>query len=99
MKATIFLANDDIMADLHFAADVAAMAKAQITNYGRKFDIEVEAADAEGACEEAFDISNNPGRREERAAVFGHSRSVSVGDVVEVEGTKYVCASVGWVAI
>lgn len=58
----------------------------------------------EDAAEEAFDLSNNPCRNEERARVWGKRPSLSVGDVVEVfdsneTSTAYMCDSFGWVAI
>jgi hypothetical protein len=48
------------------------------------------------AAEEAFDVTNNPARQHERETVYGTGRSVSVGDVVEVDGIDYVCNSFGW---
>ena len=52
--------------------------------------------EGEAAAEEIFDISNNPGRSRERHELFGLCRSVSVGDIVEVEGDMFVCAPCGW---
>jgi len=49
--------------------------------------------------EEAFDLTNNPSRQEEREASYGLHRSVSVGDVVEVDGIDFLCDSVGWVQL
>jgi hypothetical protein len=56
------------------------------------------AVDAEGidAAEEAFDLTNNPSRQGEREQLYGRGRSVSVGDIVEVDGVNYLCASMGW---
>lgn len=53
----------------------------------------------EDAAEEMFDISNNPSREDEREAVFGRSRSISVGDIVTVDGVGYLCASMGWIRL
>jgi hypothetical protein len=50
----------------------------------------------EDAVEEAFDLSNNPSRQDERDLVFGDHRSVSVGDIVEVGSDAYLCKSSGW---
>lgn len=58
--------------------------------------------DAEDAAEEAFDITNNPSREKERFDLIGRSRSLSVGDIVEVveqsngPTRRFVCESVGW---
>jgi hypothetical protein len=51
------------------------------------------------AAEEAFDLTNNPSREDERARLYGARRSVSVGDVVEVDGVDYLCDSFGWAVI
>lgn len=60
------------------------------------------------AAEEAFDLSNNPSRQDERLLVQGYSRSLSVGDVVKiVDYSKadsnlnfkveyYICLNMGW---
>jgi hypothetical protein len=57
--------------------------------------------DEEGAnaAEEAFDLTNNPSRQEERERIYGRGRSVSSGDIVDVDGTQYLCLSVGWTII
>lgn len=51
------------------------------------------------AAEEMFDLANNPFRQEERAAKYGSGRSVSVGDIIDVDGTKYLCASCDWIVV
>lgn len=48
------------------------------------------------AAEEVFDLTNNPDRQWEREQVYGRHRSVSVGDIVHVDGADYLCASSGW---
>jgi hypothetical protein len=55
----------------------------------------------EEAAEEAFDLTNNPCREEEREDLYGCHRPVCVGDVVEVlndDGSmqRFVCEGVGW---
>lgn len=56
------------------------------------------------AAEEAFDLTNNPSRQEEREFLYGKVRSISVGDIIEVsqrsEKTQYyLCDSFGWTQI
>ena len=51
------------------------------------------------AAEEMFDLSNNPGREDERAERWGLNRSLSVGDVVVVDAESFLCLSVGWKAL
>lgn len=48
------------------------------------------------AAEEMFDLTNNPSRQAEREQVYGNGRSVSVGDIVEVDGVDFLCSSFGW---
>lgn len=52
--------------------------------------------DDEHAAEEMFDLSNNPGRDAERAERWGANRSLSVGDIVQVNDDSWVCGVVGW---
>lgn len=54
------------------------------------------SVDGEDAAEEAFDLTNNPSRQTEREEKYGTGPSVSVGDVVEVDGVNYACLSFGW---
>jgi hypothetical protein len=52
--------------------------------------------DGEAAAEQAFDISNNPSREDDRLRHFHRQRSLSVGDLVVVDGITFLCASRGW---
>lgn len=47
-------------------------------------------------AEQAFDLTNNPSRQEEREIRYGRHRSITVGDIVEVEGVNYLCLPNGW---
>ena len=51
------------------------------------------------AAEEAYDLTNNPARQEEREERYGRGRSVSIGDVVEVDGANFLCGLTGWVEL
>lgn len=59
-------------------------------------------SDCEGetAAEEAFDLTNNPSRQFERELMYGRGRSVSSGDIIEVDDgeskVQYLCLSIGW---
>lgn len=65
-------------------------------------------AGGEEAAEEAFDLSNNPSREDERVLVQGRTQSLSVGGVVRVCDISYknatfnykvrhfMCLNVGW---
>ncbi len=67
-------------------------------NRSKYFDAGEFEVNAEGdaAAEEIFDISNNPGRDQERFKIFGNKRSVSVGDIVVVDGVEFACMPCGW---
>ena len=52
--------------------------------------------EGEAAAEEMFDLTNNPSRQQAREQVYGRQRSLSVGDIVQVNGVDYLCASMGW---
>jgi hypothetical protein len=56
---------------------------------------EVEQS-GEAAAEEVFDLTGNPSRQAERDEKYGSHRSVSVGDIIEVDGIDYFCAPIGW---
>ena len=47
-------------------------------------------------AEEMFDLTNNPGREEERTERYGNGRSLSSGDVVRTETGDFLCCSFGW---
>ncbi len=48
-------------------------------------------------AEELFDLTNNPGRQEEREEKYGRGRSLSVGDIVKVGQHAWLCQSICWV--
>jgi len=50
----------------------------------------------EDAAEEMFDLMNNPNRVDESVKLFGNVRSLSVGDIVLVDGVEYTCLPIGW---
>lgn len=84
------------MADLQFYAECG---RRNMWETGPSFVIK---QDGEEAAEEIFDLTNNPSRmeefRESTAMPYGY-RSVSVGDIVEVNGVDYFCNNVGWTII
>lgn len=92
---TIKLAPREIMGHLFFNDESTDIAKGSLPFYTTLDPIEVQGT-GEAAAEEVFDLTNNPSRQEERLAVYGNKRSLSSGDVVVVEGVKYLCKSIGW---
>jgi len=52
--------------------------------------------DSQDAAEEAFDLTNNPSRQDEREQIYGRGRSLSTGDIVVVGEEQWLCMSFGW---
>ena len=96
-QVIIKLVDNSLMTEFYFTKDQAAKAselfKAGKYRFGGDF---IFSQEGEDACEEAFDLTNNPSRQFERDKYYGRNRSVSVGDIVEVDGVNFVCASAGW---
>lgn len=60
------------------------------------FDLFLQNGTPNDICEEVFDLTNNPSRQDERERIYGRFASVSVGDIVVVDGRNYVCDTIGW---
>lgn len=88
-----------------YGSDSVAQARALYSQRlyvtGNRIDMPDCKLEGEEAAEECFDVTNNPSRQDEREAVYGLHRSVSVGDIVIIENTggAYYCASTAWVQI
>lgn len=96
-QVIVKLVNEDFMGEFYFQKDPVSLAQ-QLRKEGRyrtaaEYYTPVEG---EAAAEQAFDIANNPSREDERVRIFERQRSVSVGDIVEVDGVPFLCASMGW---
>jgi hypothetical protein len=51
-------------------------------------------------AEEVFALFNDPRRDAERKALAGSNiRSLSVGDIVEVNGVNMICSPIGWTVL
>jgi len=88
MRESAFLETSELtkltLAELHSYTDVCNR------------DCEDFSSDDE-LCEKLFVISNAPYIDPMvRADYFGKSRSLSVGDVISIDGRCYVCAPFGW---
>ena len=62
------------------------------------FELKSRASgDPEDIAEELFDVMNNPSRTHERNSYVGrNTRSLSIGDVVEIDGVFLTCDVFGW---
>jgi hypothetical protein len=94
----IKLAPREILAHLFFSERSTNIAKANVGSYTKLKPLEVTGT-GKDAAEEVFDLTNNPSREDERLEVYGTGRSLSSGDVVEVDGVNYLCKSIGWEVI
>lgn len=95
---TIKLAPTHLLGQFFFSDNREELASRCLPAYTTCRVLNVSEA-GQDAAEEAFDLTNNPSREDERARLYGARRSVSVGDVVEVDGVDYLCDSFGWVVI
>ena len=101
MIAVVHLIDNDLMGEFYFQRDQVTMARKYLQEgrYRRAGAPIVTQHVGEDAAEEIFDLSNNPSREDERAERYGSQRSLSVGDIVSVNGIDYLCASRGWVQL
>ena len=98
MYATINLLNSELMGEFYFTKQPEQLALNYLVEgrYKEVGPFEVGTLKGEDAAEELFDLTNNPYRQAEREQVYGRGRSLSVGDVVTIDGDLYLCASFGW---
>jgi hypothetical protein len=95
--AEIFLAPTDLIMSFYICKDgnQKKIVEDRFDDYDLAAAVFMEEK-GEDAAEECFDLTNNPGRQDYREQVYGRRRSVSVGDVIKVDGVAYLCASTGW---
>lgn len=101
-QATVFLLDSMRDSFLFYGNVQAAVAKLR-DQYNTMIHVDVKHL-GEDACEELFELTNNPFKQECRDARYGKYRSVSVGDMCMVphaDGTSrlYACAPSGWVEV
>lgn len=98
-SATIKLLNPEMMLSFYVSKDVAELARKLLRTdaYTIVGTMGVPDLQGEAVAEEIFDLTNNPSRQDERDEKYDRRyRSVSVGDVVVVDGERFLCASMGW---
>lgn len=97
-KVTVLLAVSQ--RDFFGNPDIVSLAKEYLANslYSKLCEFTVLASGV-AAAEEVFDQSNNPSRGDDRMINYGNGRSLSMGDIVDVDGVKYLCDSFGWKVI
>lgn len=67
--------------------------------YTEESELFVVNGDSKDAADEVFDLTNNPGRQDERQEKYGCGRSLSVGDIVVVGEEQWLCMSFGWAEV
>lgn len=86
--------------DAWFASSLPQLIAAyQDGRYSQVAVVPVGDLTGEHAADDCFDLTNNPGRQGEREDKFGRQRSLSVGDIVKVDGQAFLCKSTGWLEI
>ena len=100
-QAKIIMVDSIKMGDFYFTKDAVALAQKYLNEgyYSTVGTVEVFDMWGEDVAEYVFDLTNNPYRQAERERLYGRGRSVSVGDIVEFEGIKYLCRPTGWVVV
>lgn len=87
--------NDSFM--FYMNEDIKTLARTILAKGGYEIlDPMVVDFEGEEAAEEMFDLSNNPSRELECLRVYGRHRPISVGDIVNVDGTDFLCSSIRW---
>jgi len=96
--ATIKLLDSQFMGNFFFSANCVEEAKKLLRDgfYETVGSIGVPNLTGEAVAEDIFCLTNNPSREDERESRYGRGRSLSSGDIVNVDGEDYLCLSVGW---
>lgn len=97
-ECTVFMVPNELLASASFTQNIVDFASRNATEYSMAFKYTTDKTGVD-AAEEAFDMTNNPSRQDEREQVYGRGRSVSIGDVVVTDDFTYVCASRGWLKV
>lgn len=95
---TIKLVPVELMREFHFVDNIEAVAKRYLNRYEvcPSFELNCEGRDP---AEEVYDLTNNPSRQRRREVLYGRGRSVSIGDIVNVDGKDFLCDRIGFIEI
>lgn len=98
--ATIKLVNEQFMGEFYFRGEQEQTARSLLKDGRYRVQGTMAVPGVRGVgkeiAEEIFDLTNNPSRQEEREELYGRGRSVSVGDIISVDGENWLCCSMGW---
>lgn len=95
---TIKLMPIEMMRDIYFVEDKESFVKNSLDQYKvcKPFNINCNSFDV---AEYIYDLTNNPSRQEEREDFYGRGRSVSIGDIVNVDGIDFLCDRIGFIQL
>jgi hypothetical protein len=99
--ATVHLVDSLKLGDFYFTKEPEQLAL-NLLGQGQYKEIgpfDVGDLECEDAAEYLFELANNPYRQAERDRTYGRGRSLSVGDVVQINGDLYLCRPTGWVVL
>lgn len=88
--------SHQVTVKMYTSNSIAVIAEALENGQFTESELFVVNGDSMDAAEEAFDLTNNPYRQDEREEKYGTGRSISVGDVVVVGDEEWVCLPMGW---
>lgn len=99
-KVTLHLMHVQYMVNM-YRAGIGSQLEVAREMLGKGYCYEAYAFDdmdgtVEQVADELFDLTNNPNRQTERERKYGRGRSLSVGDIVQVDDKKLLCCSFGW---
>lgn len=95
---TIKLLPIELMGEIYFVEDKETFVKKYLDRYEVCPSFELNCEDRDPA-EDAYDLTNNPSRQRRREALYGRGRSVSIGDIVNVDGKDYLCDRIGFIQL
>jgi hypothetical protein len=92
-----FTRMSDARFDKNCAKLFPELAKKHVGSYNSLREQSVAAEDEIDAAERVFDLCNNPGKDYERSLLdWDKTRSLSIGDMVSVNGKLFLCLPIGW---
>jgi hypothetical protein len=101
VTAKIMLLDPEYMGQFYFKPNPLDTAQRLLEQglYTAQGQFTLNVIDSEDAAEFLFDLTNNPSKDRERAKLYGRGRSLSVGDIVDVDGELLLCANTGWLRV
>jgi hypothetical protein len=94
-QASIYLCPKFVNPIFNTVDGVMEDVKNHIDDYELIATIPTQFDDERGA-DEMFELTNSPWKIRSRNTLYGLYRSISVGDIVEISGVKFVCCPAGW---